>query len=212
MLEIECKGANAVIISTKSTKAIFDPKLSVAGGKDLKVKNAVEITTEDRFAVDDSDANVHISGPGEYEVGDMLIKGMAAVRHIDTKEQGKKTTIYTLRISDVKIAVLGNISVDLTDDQIEEIGVVDILIIPIGGGGYTLDPISAVSIVRRIEPKLVVPVHFADKNLKYEVPQEELDIFSKELSAPIEVTNKFKLKSSSGLPESTTLLAITRDQ
>lgn len=211
MLEIEAKGANAVIISTKQAKAVFDPKLSDMGLKDIDVDGAIEVTTEDRFFVE-GDYRIHIDGPGEYEIGDMLIKGIPAVRHIDTESQGKKSTIYTVKIGDVRIAVFGNVSDKISDDQIETLGMVDILIIPVGGGGYTLDSTSAVSIIRRIEPKVVIPVHFADKGLKYEVPQADFETFNKELAAPIELTNKYKLKSYASLPESLTLIGLTRDQ
>ena len=54
---------------------------------------------------------------------------------------------------------------NLTDQQIEEIGMVDILIVPVGGYGYTLEPKQAVEVVRAIEPKIVIPVHYDDQVL-----------------------------------------------
>ena len=210
MFDIECKGGNAVVISTKNTTAIIDPKLSLAGLKDLKVKDAVEIATEDRFSIGGEGEKMLINGPGEYEGGDFSIRGIAAQRHIDTDESEKLSTIYRVEVGDIRIALLGNIAPKLDDNQLEELGVVDILILPVGGGGYTLDATSAVAIARQVEPKVVIPVHFADKGMKYEVPQDTLETFNRELSAPVEITSKYKVKSASSLPEAMTMIGITR--
>ena len=210
MFEIECKGANAVVLSTKNTTAVFDPSLSGMGLKDVKVKDAIQIVTEDRFAVRGAGEKLLINGPGEYEVGDFSIRGVPAQRHIDTESDDKKATIYRVEVGDIRIAVLGNIAPTLSDDQLEAIGVVDILIVPVGGGGYTLDATSAVAVVRQVEPKAVIPVHFADADMKYEVPQDELETFNHELSAPVEITAKYKVKSAAGLPETMTMIGITR--
>lgn len=210
MFEIESKGGNAVILSTKNSTAVFDPKLSIHGLKDLKVKDAVQIATEDRFALIDHGEKLLISSPGEYEIGDFSIRGVAAQRHIDTEEQVSASTIYRVEIGDVRIAVLGNIAPKITDEQLESLGVIDILVLPVGGGGYTLDATSAVAITRQIEPKVVIPVHFADDAMTYEVPQDTLETFNHELSAPVEIAAKYKLKSASSLPPTLTMVGITR--
>lgn len=211
MFDIEYKGANTVIFTTKKTKVIFDPKLSLVGGADISVKDSVEVITEDRFAVEKTTPKLLIEGPGEYEVGDVTILGVPARRHIDNEEQGLKATIYRLVIGDVRIAVIGNIAPKLSDEQLEDIGVIDMVVIPVGGGGYTLDATDASTIVRQIDPKAVIPVHYADSSLKYEVPQEGMEAFVSELSAGvIESGPKFKLKSSAGLPEQLSVIKVTK--
>lgn len=208
MFDIEYKGGNSVVIATKKVTAIIDPKLSVVGLKDIAIKNAVEISTEPRFSVHNQEAQLIIDGPGEYEISDFSIKGIAATRHIDKTD--RLATVYRIEIGDVKIAVLGNIAPQLDDDQLEEIGVVDMLIIPVGGGGYTLDATSATALTRQIDPKVVIPIHYADKALQYEVPQDNLDTFAKELGAPVEATSKYKVKAASTLPAVLTVIEITR--
>jgi L-ascorbate metabolism protein UlaG (beta-lactamase superfamily) len=70
------------------------------------------------------------------------------------------------------------------------------LAIPVGGSGYTLDPVGALTVIKEIEPKLVIPTHYADKAVKYEVPQVDLDHALKELAMePKETVAKLKLKS-----------------
>lgn len=211
MFEIEYKGANAVILATKKTKVIFDPNLSVVGIKDVDVKNAVEVTTEDRFAVHGVQHKLLVSGPGEYEIGDIALLGLPARRHIDAEDQGMKATVYRVVIGDVRLAVIGNVAPKLTEDQLEALGVVDIIIIPVGGNGYTLDATDAAFIVRQIGPRAVIPVHYADSNLKYEVPQDDVETFIKELAANVvEAGPKLKIKSISTLPEQLSVMQITR--
>jgi len=210
MFDLEYKGGNTVIFSSKKVSLTTDPKLSLVGLKDLKTKDEVELATESRFSVRNPEARIIIDSPGDYEIGDFTIHGIAATRHIDTPEQEKLSTVYRVECGDVKVAVLGNIDTKLNDDQLEAIGVVDILIIPVGGGGYTLDATSAAALTRSIEPKAVIPVHYADPALKYEVPQEELALFISELGVPVEAMAKYKIKSNASLPAALTVIELTR--
>jgi L-ascorbate metabolism protein UlaG (beta-lactamase superfamily) len=210
MFEVEYKGANGVIISSKKASLVIDPKLSIVGLKDLSVKDAVELATEARFAIDSEDAKLVIEGPGEYGVADFDIKGIAAQRHLDATSDPRISTIYRIETGDIRAVVLGNIYEKLTEDQLEEIGVVDVLIIPVGGSGYTLDATGAATIARQIDPKAVIPVHYADNAIKYEVPQSEIEVFTTELGAPVEEVAKFKLKGVTALPPVLTVFKLAR--
>lgn len=210
MFEIEYKGANGLIVSTKKVSIVIDPKLSVVGLKDLSVKDAVELATEERFAINSDDAKLVIEGPGEYGIADFDIRGVAAQRHLDTEADPKKSTIYRIEAGDIRLAVVGNIYEKLSEDQLEEIGVVDILAIPVGGSGYTLDATGAAALTRQISPKIVIPVHYADDALKYEVPQSDAEVFITELGAPVEETPKLKLKGASALPATLTVYKLAR--
>jgi L-ascorbate metabolism protein UlaG (beta-lactamase superfamily) len=210
MFDIEYKGGNGVVISTKKLNAIIDPKLSLVGLKDLNVKDALEIATEARFASESTDAQLAIEGPGDYELGPFSIRGIPAIRHLDTNADEKVSTVYRIEVGDARIALVGNISPKLDEDQLEALGLIDILILPVGGGGYTLDATSAAGLVRQIDPKVVIPVHYADDGLKYEVPQDTLETFVKELGAPVEITAKYKVKSAALLPVVLTVVEITR--
>jgi L-ascorbate metabolism protein UlaG (beta-lactamase superfamily) len=207
-MEIEYFGANAVIIKSGNAVITVDPKLNSLGVKNLPVKDTIELVTHRRFAVDDNQ-KILIDGPGEYEISNVSIKGIAAQQHID--EDGTRATIYRVIVGGYRIAIMGHIDPKLDEDQLESIGVVDIVIIPIGGGGYTLDAHAAASIVKHIDPKVVIPTHYYDKGLKYEVPQQELEAFTKELgSVTHETTAKYKLKAGSSLADTLTLVHLTR--
>lgn len=211
MFDIEYKGANALVISTKKTQLVIDPKLSLVGLKDVRVKGGIELATEERFLANDPEAMLHIEGPGEYEVADVSIRGTRATRHIDTSEDEPISTMYRIEIGDVRLAILGNVAPKLDDDQLESLGVIDILVLPVGGNGYTLDATSAATITRQIDPHVVIPVHYADKVLKYEVPQDDVEPFVKELAADVvEAGTKYKVKSSSSIPQALTIVKIDR--
>ena len=210
MFEIEYKGGNGVVLSTKKASIVADPNLSVVGLKNLPVKEAIEIATEARLAVNSADAKLIIEGPGEYGIADFDIRGVAAQRHLDTDADPKISTMYRIEAGDIRVALVGNIYEKVGESQLEDLGIVDVLIIPVGGGGYTLDPTGAATIVRQIEPKVVIPVHYNDSALKYEVPQAEFEEFAKELGAPVEDMSKVKLKSASALPATLTVYKLER--
>lgn len=211
MFEIEYKGANAVVFTTKKLRVVFDPNVEVAGGKNVPVGNDVEALTEDRFAVVDSTPRLIFNGPGEYEVGDVSLLGIPACRHIDAGSDVKKSTIYKITVGDVRGVVIGNIGEKLTDEQLEEISVVDFAILPVGGNGYTLDATGASMIARQLDAKVVIPIHYDDLTLQYEVPQAGLDEFVKAMSAPVvEAGQKWKLKKSADLPENLTIVQVSR--
>jgi L-ascorbate metabolism protein UlaG (beta-lactamase superfamily) len=211
MFDIAYKGGNGVVIATRKSTVVVDPKLSVIGLKDQPVKDVIELATEPRFAVGGDSAQLSIEGPGDYEFGDFSIKGVSATRHIDTEKDERVATIYRLEVGDLRIALLGNIAPALSDEQLEALGVVDIVILPVGGGGLTLDATSAASLVRKIDPKVVIPTHYADGALKYEMPQEPLETFVKELGSPVEAVGaKYKLKGTSSLPVVLTVIEIAR--
>lgn len=210
MFEIEYKGGNTVVISTKKTTLITDPKMSVVGEKDQILKGAVELATEDKFLTNSEDFLLNISYPGSYEIGDFSINGFSEKRHLDDEKDIKRSVIYNIDALGTKIGLLGNIGPELSDDQLENLGVLDILILPVGGGGYTLDATSAAKIARNTDAKVIIPVHCADDGVKYEVPQSNLELFIKEMGVEVEKTNKYKVKSVAALPEKATIVQIER--
>lgn len=208
MFEIEYKGAGTVVVATKKSKLISDSKLSLVGLKDIEPKEMIAIATEPRFVVDSNQATLQVEGPGEYEVGDFSIHGIPAQRHIDS--EGFGSTMYRIEVGEVRIALLGNIDAKLSEQQLEAIGVVDMVILPIGGGGYTLDATSAAQLVRKIDAKAVIPVHYADSGLSYEVPQDTFEVFQRELSGEVQEVDKLKIKSTASLPQVLTVYKLAR--
>ena len=127
-MEIEYKGANCVVLSTKNETVIIDPKLSLVGLKDMTIKSGVVVATQHDFAVP-TENTLLVDGPGEYETMNVAIKGIAAERMID-HDKSKQATMYRIDMGDVVVAVIGHVASPLTEAQFEELGVVDIVIVP----------------------------------------------------------------------------------
>lgn len=210
MFEVEYKGANTVVISTKKGTIVTDPKLSLVGLKDASVKDSIELATEARFAINAENARLIIEGPGEFGIADFDIHGIAAQRHLDSESDPKASTMYRIEAGDIRVALIGNIYEKLSEAQLEEIGLIDVLIIPVGGNGYTLDATGAVDLTRSIDPKIVVPIHYADSAIKYEVAQGDFETFAKELGGTIEEVPKLKIKTGASLPEALTIYKLAR--
>lgn len=207
-MEIEYKGANCIVIKTKQSTIVVDPKLSAFGLKDQAAKATVQLATQKDFGIEGDEALL-LNGPGEYEVGNISIVGVPARVYSDTPEEGKRATIYRISSADFAVVVLGHVAAPLTEEQLEAIGVVDIAVMPVGGNGYTLDAHGAVQVVRQLDPKVVIPTHYADKTMKYEVEQAELGSFVKELGVTPEEMPKLKLKSGA-LPDTLSLYVLNR--
>jgi L-ascorbate metabolism protein UlaG (beta-lactamase superfamily) len=194
-MDIEYKGGNCVILTVKKHTIAVDPKLSDLKLKDQGAHANVQLVTQLQFEAPHGEDTLVINGPGEYEVANISVRGVAAQAHMDTPEDGKKATMYSVNAEDISVAIVGHVHPNVDEDQLEAIGVVDVLIIPVGGGGYTLDAAGAVELIRKIDPKIVIPTHYADSATTYPVPQADLDLFVKELGATVENSNKLKLKA-----------------
>ncbi len=207
-MDIEFKGANCIVITTKKATVVVDGKLSSVGLKDVMPKGAISLATQADFMLEPEDG-LMIDRPGEYEVSNVSVKGISTKRMIDYDDVARGT-LYRVRAGGVTIAIVGHTATPLSEEQLEAIGVVDVAVIPVGGNGYTSDGHQAVGLVRQLDPKVVIPTHFADKSVHYEVPQMELEPFVKELSAPAhEKATKWKVKNGV-LPDVVTLLELER--
>lgn len=206
-MEITYRGGNCVEIAVKKETVVVDGALSKLGLKDVIAKDGVYVATQQGWNPAAADT-ILIDGPGEYEVRGVSIKGVGSTSMIALNDE-KNATIYRIVLDGVTIVVTGHVRVPLTEDELEKIGVVDIAIVPVGGNGYTMDSHQATGVVKQLEPKVVIPTHYADSALKYEVPQNALDEFVKEMSAEHEVVSSYKIKGAV-LPAQLTVVEITR--
>jgi L-ascorbate metabolism protein UlaG (beta-lactamase superfamily) len=190
-MDLQFHGANCISLTHKGTRLVIDDNLAELGAKSLLKPDDFALYTGKHSA---TSGRLTFDGPGEYEVSEVSIIGVAAQAHTD--EDGHNATIFKIFTGDTSILVTGHIYPKLNDGQLETIGLVDVLVVPVGGNGYTVDPVGALSLIKAIEPKIVVPTHYADKDLKYPVPQQDLSAALKELGMePAETVSKLKLKS-----------------
>lgn len=137
-----------------------------------------------------------IKGPGEYEVGGVFVQGIPSFHDDKEGKEKGRNTIYVIGAEDMRFCHLGDLGQkQLADEQLEKIDSVDILMIPVGGDGYTIDSIAAQKIVSQIEPKIVIPMHYALPKLKFKF--EEVSKFLKAMGKPsVAPADKLTIKAS----------------
>ena len=192
-MELQYFGANAIKISTKKVSIVIDDNLASLGLTPIVTDKDIVLYTDKRTEPTDT-AYFVIANPGEYEVSNTSIQGVAAQAHID-EEANKSVVMYRIILDDVRIAVVGHVHPNLSDSELEALGTIDVLFVPVGGNGYTLDGVGAHKIIKDIEPKIVVPTHYDDPKIKYEVPQAPLEEALKGLGMePSERLDVLKIK------------------
>jgi L-ascorbate metabolism protein UlaG (beta-lactamase superfamily) len=106
-----------------------------------------------------------INGPGEYEVGGIMIRGWQT-DHDDNKGQDRgRNTMYIIEMNRLTVLHCGDLEHELSQEMIEDIGEVDVMLVPVGGV-YTIDAKTAIKVVKAVAPSYVVPMHYQiDENL-----------------------------------------------
>ncbi len=207
-MELQSYGANCVRLTTKKAKVVIDDNLSDLGQKSVTKAGDIALFTGTHGS---ADPGIHlvIDQPGEYEVSDVSVKGIAARAHMDEAGQ-QSATMYRIEADDIRVGVVGHVWPELSDAQLEALGTIDVLIIPVGNSGYTMDAVGALNLIKEIEPKLVIPTHYDDKGLKYPMPQVSLEEALKGLAMePKETVPKLKIKPAD-LAENTELVVLER--
>lgn len=172
-MDIQFYGANCVVLSTKQVRFVFDDNLESLGAKSIIKPGDVCLFSSPHPELIPS-AKMLIDMAGEYEIQGITIRGIQTRAHMD--EEGQRTAVmYKITTSDVRVLITGHVFPKLSESKLEEIGTVDVMVVPVGGNGYTLDATGALQVIKEIEPKLIVPTHYADPALAYEVPQQPLD-------------------------------------
>lgn len=130
-----------------------------------------------------------IDGPGEYEVGEVTARGYGAPTTYDKK--ARFNTIYQVMLEGINMVFLGALSdADIDPKTLGELGDIDILFVPIGGGDV-LDVPAATKLATKLEARAIIPMHYNDAALKAFLkeegnqngkPQEKLTIKKKDLA------------------------------
>jgi len=190
------KGSHAIVITDP-----YSPDLGYSLGK----PNARIVTVSHQHPGHSYTQGVGgeprlVTGPGEYEIGGILIIGVATFHDGDGGRKRGKNTAYLMEIDEISVCHLGDLGHVLTAEQVEELDNVDVLLLPVGGVSTINAPMAA-EIVRQLEPKVVVPMHYKTSALSMEL--DPVEKFLKEIGVK-EVTPQPKLSlTRSSLPEST---------
>lgn len=205
-MDISYLGSGSVRLAGKQLSVVCDPIVGSNVKTDVVTLSSTLNEGEGEVYAKPTGVTV-IDGPGEYEIKGSMITGVPARLHID--EAGHRGSVYSIVIDGFNVVVTGNIAGKLDEDEIESLGQVDVLVVPVGGGGLTLDAEGAAAVVAQLEPSYVVPVHYDDGVTKYPVPQAGVELFLKEMGASPEPESKLRL-SQKDAPTETQVVLLTR--
>lgn len=100
-----------------------------------------------------------VRGPGEYEVSDILITGVASYHDNKRGQELGRNTIYVIHMDDLVVCHLGDLGHTLQEEQLEEVADADVLLVPIGGHN-TINAAQAAEVISQVEPRIIIPMHY----------------------------------------------------
>ena len=100
-----------------------------------------------------------ITGPGEFEIGGVFITGVQTNRRSKRLRDELRNTLYVFDYDGVTVAHLGDLNKVPSQTEIENLGGVNVVLVPVGGGG-SLNAAKAAEIVSLLEPGFVIPMHY----------------------------------------------------
>lgn len=168
-MDITYLGHSSFKIRGKKATIVTDPFQSKSVGLKFPKTDADIVTVshqhDDHNAVSEVGGSPFIvEGPGEYEVKGIGIIGIPSFHDAEKGTIRGKNTIFNLEVDGVQIVHLGDIGEMLTDKEIEQLGNVGILLVPVGGH-YTITEKQASELIQEIEPSIVIPMHYGRPEL-----------------------------------------------
>lgn len=196
------KGNQAVIITDP-----FPPDLGYSLGKQTASIVTVSHQHPSHSYIDEINGEPRIiRGPGEYEISGVLIIGITTFHDSIRGQTRGKNTVYLMEVDGISICHLGDLGHVLSSDQVEELGDIDVLLLPVGGIS-TINAAMAAEVIRQVEPKVVIPMHYKTPSLKREL--DPVDDFLREMGVgQIEPRNKLSV-SRTNLPPSTQVFLLS---
>lgn len=201
-MNITWYGQSCFRLESKDVRVLIDPFSKELGLKIPRFNETIVLSTHDHYdhnnVKDLTPETFVITGPGEYEKSGVQIVGILSYHDNAQGADRGLNTIYVIKMEDITICHLGDLGQhELTDEQIEIIGGVDILMVPVGGV-YTIEGKEAAAVVKQIEPKIIIPMHYKVPGLavKLEGPED----FLKEVGIKPEEVEVLKI-SAKTLPQ-----------
>ncbi len=213
-MQLKYLGHSSFLIKTKDAKVVTDPFDPKAVGMKFPKQEADVVTLSHQHSDHNYSAGVSaealvVDWAGEYEKKGVRITGYPTFHDKEKGAQRGENTIFKIEADEISILHCGDLGHALTDEQVDEIGDVDILLIPVGGY-YTIDAAEAVGIIHKIEPSIVIPMHYNHKDLDQKAHKDlaGLDEFiAKYGSAPSETLDVLTMKKED-IPEDTKLIVM----
>lgn len=197
-MKITWHGHSCFKIVTKNATIITDPFNKDIGLKPPHYEADVVTVSHDHYDHNNVStlrgAPFVITGAGEYELKGIVIYGINSFHDAKGGKERGLNTIYIIKAEDMRICYLGDLGQkELTDEQLEKIEEVDILMIPVGGV-YTINSEEAAAIINQIEPRIVIPMHYKISGLNIKL--QDVEAFLKEMGVEKEMVEQLVIKKS----------------
>ena len=191
---------------------VTDPFDNKSIGYDsLRLKSDIVTVSHDAPGHNNTDAvkgTSHvIDGPGEFEIGGVFITGVQSEGGTGRKKNkdAPRNTIYVFDYDGITVAHLGDLNQTPTQSEIESLGTVNVVLVPVGGGGG-LNAAKAAEVISLIEPNLVIPMHYYTPDTKLSL--DSLNKFIKEMVLSKADTQPSLKVTRSGLPNETHVIVL----
>lgn len=207
-MEITWYGRACFRLRGRDATAITDPCPPSTGF--VAGKHEVELITISHDHPDHSytrsiTAPMTLTRPGEYEVRDLLVTGVRSFHDGSGGAERGPNTIFNIEVDGIHVCHLGDLGHLLTEEQLTEIGHVDVLLVPVGGR-YTITPAEAAEVVTQVGAKLVIPMHFATDGASKDLNGP--DDFLREMAVAEPVRQPKAVVTASSLPEETQVVLL----
>lgn len=196
---IKWLGHASFLLESNGIKLLTDPFDTGMGYQLCKEEvNIVTVSHEhwDHNAVDKLPGNPRVIRElGNFEINSIGIQGIASFHDKEQGQQRGSNIMFKISAEDLNILHLGDLGHVLNQQQLKEIGKIDILLIPVGGC-YTLDAEDASQVVEQLQPRVIIPMHFLtpDVSLRELAPVEAFTSkFSRVVKRPYLEINKKNL-------------------
>ncbi len=142
-----------------------------------------------------------VRGPGEYEISGVLINGISTFHDTEGGADRGRNTAYLIEMDEVILCHLGDLGHPLSSRQVEDMSSVEVLLVPVGGVS-TIDAAAAAETVRQLQPRIVIPMHFQTKALRFQL--DPVDSFLKEMGIKANLAAQRRLSvTKTSLPDET---------
>jgi L-ascorbate metabolism protein UlaG (beta-lactamase superfamily) len=213
-MEITYLGHSSFKLKGKKATLVTDPYDPKAVGLKFPKVEADILTISHQHEDHNAKHNIAgtpfvIEGPGEYEVKGISVIGVSSFHDNEKGQQRGNNTMYSIEIDGIHLVHLGDLGHKLTEKDIEALGVVDILMVPVGGM-YTITAKQAAELIPDIDPSVVIPMHYGRPELDQKIYGEltDLQTFLKAVGAEA-VTPQSKLSiTKDKLPETLQIIVL----
>lgn len=213
-MEIKYIAHSCFEIRGKDVKIVIDPYDPKKAHYDIpKLKADLVLSTHDHFDHNNIDVvedyKLAVTTPGEYEIEGVYVEGIQTYHDKKEGEDRGLNTIYQITIDDFNILHLGDLGHTLSQETLEKILDIDILLIPVGGK-YTINASDAAKVISTIEPGIVVPMHYqGEESNELSKDLDKLEKFLDEMGGNGDIRKVDKLKvSKSSIPEETEVVVV----